>query len=190
MARTPINKQKASDPSELKIALDNRAFEIQLLWQRSNYFLVLITALGIGVFSIRDREFASVISVAAAFSSYFWFRTNLGSRFWQESWEAEVVILAKEQKIRSFERPSSEITQQVEAALEGNHSRSWIRRWTDRQILKKPSVSYNMILLSLTFTLMWSVISLFFLWQQRIVICSALLSIVSWLERTWTCLRA
>jgi hypothetical protein len=185
MVRTPIKKPKSSDPSELKIALDNRAFEIQLFWQRSNYFLVLITALGIGVFSIRDREYAIFISLAAAVSSYFWFRTNLGSRFWQESWEAEVVLLAKELEIRSFERSATEITKQVKSALEGNNSRSWVRKWVDRQILKKPSVSYNMILLSIAFTFMWTVISLFFLWNLRTVIGSTLKPFLDWAYRFW-----
>ena len=146
---------KKSDPSELKIALDNRAFEIQLFWQRSNYFLVLITGLGIGTFSIKDSVFAAMASVFAAISSFLWFRTNLGSRFWQESWEAEVVILAKEEKIRSFERPASEIRDQVMKSLEAGGKRSSLRTWIDKQIITKPSVTSQMIYLSLTSTVIW-----------------------------------
>lgn len=56
---------------ELQIALENRAFEIQLFWQRSNYFLVLMTALGIGVFSIKDELFSFLIAVFASLTSWY-----------------------------------------------------------------------------------------------------------------------
>lgn len=163
----PAKSKPVTTPSELQIALDNRTFELQLFWQRSNYFLVLITALGIGVFSIQEPEFALLIALAATISSYFWFKTNLGSRFWCESWEAEVAHLAKEFGIRSFERPLEDITRQVEAGLEGSTSGKgqFIRKWVNREISKKPSVSYFMIQLSLCSTCLWMVVSLMLLFN-------------------------
>lgn len=146
--------------TELKVALDNRAFEIQLFWQRSNYFLVLMTALGVATFSIEDKFFSVVIASFATASSYFWFRTNLGSKFWQESWEIEVVALAKEQKIRSFERSTNEVIKQVNDSLESSEDRSFIRKWIDKKIVKKYSVTFNMILLSLFSTFLWLVVTL------------------------------
>ena len=162
---------RKSDPSELKIALDNRSFEIQLFWQRSNYFLVLITALGIGTFSIKDSVFAALAAFFAAISSFLWFRTNLGSRFWQESWEAEVEILAKEEKIRSFERPASEIRDQVAKSLSASGNRSFVRRWIDRQIVKKPSVTSQMIYLSLTSTAVWLTVAGILIWRLFYKLC-------------------
>lgn len=155
-------KPKATDPSELKIALDNRAFEIQLFWQRSNYFLVLMTALGIGVFAIKIPFFAVTISIFATITSWYWYKTNLGSKFWQESWEVEVTILSKELGIRSFEKSMRDIREQVTAALEQARESSGkgrIQRWLDRQVMKKPSVSHYMILLSLTSTVLWAIVS-------------------------------
>ncbi|MDP9412635.1 MAG: hypothetical protein M3Q08_00760 [Pseudomonadota bacterium] len=157
------NRKPPDGPSELQIALDNRAFEIQLFWQRSNYFLVLMTALGVGVFTIKDSFFAFLISVFASVSSFYWYRTNLGSKFWQESWEVEVIELARQMKIKSFERPTEEIVQQVETSLGIGWSpagKSWIRKYIDKQVIKKHSVSYYMIILSLTSTVLWSVVSL------------------------------
>lgn len=154
---------KKTEPSEMQIALDNRAFEIQLFWQRSNYFMVLMTALGIGVFSIKDLKYSLMISIFASITSWFWYRTNLGSKFWHESWEVEVVNLAKEQGIRAFERPTPDVIKQVKQSLEDASSlgdRGVVRRWLDRQILKKPSVSHYMILLSLTSTALWGAVSL------------------------------
>lgn len=150
-------------PSELQIALDNRAFEIQLFWQRSNYFLVLMTALGIGAFTIANTFFAMVISIFATISSIFWYRTNLGSKFWQESWEVEVVALAKIYNIDSFKRPTDEIVEQVRASLQNGWSpggKGRFRKYIDRRTLQKFSVSYYMILLSITSAVVWSVISL------------------------------
>lgn len=139
-----------------------RAFEIQLFWQRSNYFMVLMTALGIGVFTITDIRYALMISIFATITSWFWYKTNLGSKFWHESWEVEVVNLAREQGIRSFERPTVEVIKQVKNSLEqasNARDRGSVRRWVDRQILKKPSVSHYMIMLSLTSTVLWGTVS-------------------------------
>lgn len=157
------NKETAA--TELKIALDNRAFEIQLFWQRSNYFLVLMTALGVATFSIKDVVFSPLVAALATAASYFWFRTNLGSKFWQESWEFEVVALAKEQKIRSFERTTLEVIDQVKNSLsveENENIKSYLRKFIDRMIIKKYSVTYNMILLSMISTFLWSVVTVVF----------------------------
>ena len=147
---------------ELEIALENRAFEIQLFWQRSNYFLVLITALGIGVFSINNDFLSLVISISAAISSLFWFTTNLGSKFWQESWEVEVNLLARELNIRAFEKSVDEIVAQVKKSLDDD-AKSFMRSWIDNLTIKKYSVTYNMILLSLFSTIIWIIISVFFI---------------------------
>ncbi len=149
-------------PSELKIALDNRTFEIQMFWQRSNYFLVLITAIGVAVFTLRDSLLAAILAGFGAVSSYFWYKTNLGSKFWHESWEVEVIKLAKINKIAAFERPTREIIEQVRVSLEdswNNGSKSSLQKYLDGKILKKPSVSYYMILLSIVSTLVWMVVT-------------------------------
>lgn len=169
-------KKSEIDDTELSIALDNRAFEIQLFWQRSNYFLVLMTALGIGVFTISDQALALLISMFAAVTSWYWYQTNLGSKFWQESWEVEVVALAKSLNIASFERPTADIIEQVRKSLSDarphdpnlsaqHETGNAVRRWIDRQIVKKPSVSHYMILLSLTSVLLWTVVSIFILFS-------------------------
>lgn len=145
-------------PSELQIALDNRAFEIQLFWQRTNYFLVLITALGIGVFSISDNFFSLLIAILGVCSSFLWFRTNLGSKFWQESWEIEVESLADEFGIKSFQRDLDDIERQVTESLrdgERNAKKSRYEKWLDGLTLKKYSVTRHMITLSLISSILW-----------------------------------
>jgi hypothetical protein len=171
-----LPRKSKSDPSELKIALDNRAFEIQLFWQRSNYFLVLMTALGIGAFSVKDVWLSPLIAVFATAASFFWFRTNLGSKFWQESWEVEVTQLSKEQVVRSFEKGIADVTAQVSDSLgigKSGDDRSWLRRWVDRQTARKPSVTYNMILLSLLSTVVWAVVTAAFSWRLAEHVCGS-----------------
>lgn len=138
------------NPSELKVALDNRAFEIQLFWQRTNYFLVLITALGIGVFSIDDEIASFIVTLLGVASSFLWFRTNLGSKFWQESWEVEVGLLADELGLSSFSKSITDIKRQVTKSLRDgpvNQEKSKYRKYIDGLILKKYSVTDHMITL-------------------------------------------
>ncbi|MFT7359321.1 hypothetical protein [Parasphingorhabdus sp.] len=158
-------KTKADRLKELDIALENRAFEIQLFWQRSNYFLVLITALGIGAIAVDNDLLALLITIFGTVTSFLWFRTNLGSRFWQESWEVEVNKLAGSLRVTSFERPMSDIKEQVRLSLKGSKKQSLFRRWVDQQIVKKPSVSYHMIILSIVSTSIWLCAFLFFFIQ-------------------------
>lgn len=167
------------DPSvakELEIALENRSFEIQLFWQRSNYFLVLMTALGIGAFSVEDEILSPLVSFVAFMCSILWFRTNLGSKFWQEFWESEVASLAGELGIRSFIKGTGEAVSQVKSSLERGNSLTSIsifHKWVDRKILEKPSVTYHMILLSLFSAIIWLVVTLVFLARLLSSICAA-----------------
>lgn len=147
---------------ELKIALDNRAFEIQMFWQRSNYFLVLMSALGIGTFSVKNFYFAPLISMFATVCSYYWFRTNLGSKFWQQSWEAEVVLLSREAGVRSFVKATPEVVEQVRQSFgeeQGYRQTSLFRKYIDRETVKKPSVTYHMIKLSAVATVVWAFVT-------------------------------
>lgn len=165
-----------SEPSELKIALENRAFEIQLFWQRSNYFSVLITALGAATFALKDPFYALIAAIFALAASYLWLMTNLGSKFWQESWETEVTELARKQKITSFVRQTDEIKRRVEVAL-SVPNKGIARRFVDKLILSKPSVTYHMILLSMVSCFVWATVSVVQVhrWKPKLIsdICLA-----------------
>ena len=148
---------------ELDIALANRVFEIQSFWQRSNYFLVLLTALGAATFTSKDEVLQFILSILSTFCALFWYRTNLGSKFWQESWEVEVNLLAEEIGIESFKRPLEEVTEQVRTSLNPEaNGKGWFRRYIDNQTVGKPSVTQNMIALSLIVLIVWLVISFIF----------------------------
>lgn len=165
---------KISIEQELKIALDNRAFEIQLFWQRSNYFLVLMTALGIGTFTIKDVYLSPIIAAFAVLCSIFWFKVAVGSKFWQESWEVEVYELSKEYGVRSFEKSTDDVIAQVSHSLGASHTgenKSLLRRWVNRRTVKKHSVTYHMILLALCSTVVWVVVLGAFLIRLVLYLC-------------------
>lgn len=169
-----MTRGKITLEKELKIALDNRAFEIQLFWQRSNYFLVLITALGIGTFTVKDIYLSPLIAAFAVICSIFWFKVANGSKFWQESWEVEVTELSKEYGVRSFEKSTDDVIAQVSKSLSSSHAgenKSFLRKWVNQRTLKKHSVTYHMILLALCSVVVWVLVFLAFLVRLFIYLC-------------------
>lgn len=171
-----LNRPKIGIEEELKIALDNRAFEIQLFWQRSNYFLVLMTALGIGAFTVKDLYLSPVIAFFAFICSVLWFKVAVGSKFWQESWEVEVSDLAKELGVRSFEKSTDEVILQVSKSLDVSHSKetkSALRRWVNKKTISKYSVTYHMIILSLCSILVWMIVFTVFFVRLFLHLCDA-----------------
>jgi hypothetical protein len=147
------------DKELYKIAIETRNMEIGLFWQRSNYFLVLNTAVAVGFFSVADFSFQVALSVFGALISILWFRVNLGSKYWQSRWEHRASVL--EQKLCSnidlFSASKNVIDADVEASLL-NHKKNKKLSLYDRWVLGKPSVSKIMSGLSGLFILLWIVV--------------------------------
>lgn len=85
----------------LRIALDERRFEIDLYWRRAAYFWTLTAAAFVGYFSSLELAAASaiapfVVSCLGMAFSFAWYCVNRGSKFWQENWERHVVLLERE----------------------------------------------------------------------------------------------
>ena len=164
--------ERANRLLEFETAQDNRKFEIQMFWQRANYFLVLNTALAIGIFTVNSDSVAIFIALFGMIASYLWFSTNLGARYWQVFWEEEVSKLSKNFGISAFEISDDEI--QAKAKRNLRLSGSHLRKWVDRQVTKKPSVSYNMILLSLVTIVTWTLLFSTMLIKEIIQFCSCM----------------
>jgi hypothetical protein len=89
-----MNDARENDPeSHLKLelyrtAVQTRNMEIELFWKRSNYFLVLNTAIAVGFFAeLENGYYAAVLAFLCAIVSGLWFLVNLGSKYWQSRWE-------------------------------------------------------------------------------------------------------
>lgn len=141
-----------------KIALDTRNFEIGLFWQRSNYFLVLNAALAVGFFRLTNNMYAILLAILGTFVSFLWYRVNLGSKYWQARWEHRLHEKEKEiaDGLNFFSASPKLINEDVKASFSHNaEKKGWFQKYLECQALKKPSVSYNMMLLSLIFLITW-----------------------------------
>lgn len=143
-----------------RTALDTRNLEIGLFWQRSNYFLVLNTAIAVGFFS-RDRHdwYTVALSLVGIIVALLWVRVNLGSKYWQVRWERRLEIIEREfdagARMFGVGRPVRDA--EVRAGLELDDEKNWIARRYKNAVLKKPSVSSAMTSLSAFFVVLWAV---------------------------------
>jgi hypothetical protein len=139
-----------------KIAIETRNMEIGLFWQRSNYFLVLNTAVAVGFFSIKSVEFQVILALFGIVVSVLWFGVNLGSKYWQSRWEHRASVIESEidSSIEMFSASKSTIDADVKASLL-NHKLNPKLDWYDKLVMQKPSVSKYMSILAGLFILLW-----------------------------------
>jgi hypothetical protein len=151
------------DKDIYKIALDTRNLEISLFWQRSNYFLVLNSALALGFFNLKEPKYSIFMAIFGIVVLWLWFCVNLGSKFWQSRWEQRLSIIENkiDSELKFFSVGWDTIYDDVTQSLAGNSLLRQIKRWL---VLKKPSVSNQMMWLSVCFMLGWAV--LIFLWWR------------------------
>ncbi|MEM7556345.1 MAG: hypothetical protein AAF378_20035 [Cyanobacteria bacterium P01_A01_bin.84] len=146
-----------------KIAIETRNLEIKLFWQRSNYFLVLNTAIAVGTFSKISTDFQIPFTVFGIFISCLWVFVNIGSKYWQVRWEYEVARLEKEisQEIRLFSANKYMTKMAVKQSLLDNNGEKKRLGLYNCLVLKKPSVSKMMTFLSASFVIFWMGILLY-----------------------------
>ena len=153
------NQNESLNNKELfRLAFDTRNLEISLFWTRSNYFLVLCTAVTTGAFlNINDHPQAALfLTIFGFIFSVLWVRANLGSKFWQTLWEKKTEEYEEQSvsgtNLKFFNVTPQQNTKDVEEYL--NRSKyGFVRKAIHRLILRKPSVSMQMIYLSLYFCL-------------------------------------
>jgi hypothetical protein len=158
-------KQGMSRTEVYKIALATRNLEINLFWQRCNYFLILNSALAYGYTQLKDEFLILPITLLGLVVCILWYRVALGSKYWQECWEAKLHQLERDyikngyfpREITLFSTSWREIRKDVKNSLESaNHS--LFEQIIDNQILKKPSVTQSMVYLVLIFIFSWLLI--------------------------------
>jgi len=139
-----------------RVAKETRNMEITLFWQRSNYFLVLSTAIAIGFFSLHDLPRELTLAAFGTVVGLLWVAVNLVSKFWQSRWEHRLRIV--EEQLRpamnlfsaTWETVQDDVRQSFQFRKRGKIHRAYMRL-----VLLKPSVSLMMTLLSLAFVLFW-----------------------------------
>lgn len=144
-----------------KTALETRNFEIKLFWQRSNYFLVLNTAIAVGFIS-RDEldRLAFLLSLVGLVAAWLWVRVNLGSKYWQARWEHRLEVAEKQLpgNWKLFSAGDRLREKDVRKGLDyDNPENSWLVKRYNNAVLKKPSVSKRMTALSAFFVVIWAI---------------------------------
>jgi hypothetical protein len=167
---------KISSADIYKMTLNTRNMEINLFWQRCNYFLLLNSALAYAYVTVADKNLSLPLTVLGFIVCIFWYRVALGSKYWQEHWEAkikEVEWLFKGDKtfpehLKLFTSSWDESRDAVTRSMGVNDpevKHSIFDAIVASQILSKPSVTQSMIYLVLTFCLSWVGIFLYQLYQ-------------------------
>lgn len=139
-----------------KMAAQTRNMEISLFWQRSNYFLVLNTAIAAGFFSLNNLRYTRLLSIMGISVSLLWVAVNLGSKFWQSRWEyrlhkAEDDLHAG---IDLFSATWETVQDDVNRSFAFRQG-GWLHGLYKRGVMLKPSVTMMMTLLSVLFVIFW-----------------------------------
>lgn len=146
-----------------RIALQTRNLEINLFWQRSNYFLVLNTAIAIGFFARDEQDcYAFLLSIIGLVVAVLWVLINLGSKFWQSRWERRLEIVENGllPGFDLFAASKERVKEDVRKSLEyGGPDEHWHGRLYKQAVLTKPSVSKIMTALSAFFVIVWVVVA-------------------------------
>jgi hypothetical protein len=148
------------------ILVDTRKLEINLFWQRSNYFLVLSSGMVLGFFNLKGtKSYAIVFAFMGLISSVLWFLVCLGSKYWQTRWEQRLFDFEQEhlQGLQFFSAGQDRIKEDVRAGFKFENL-GWMQRSLYKVALwSKPSVSYSMLRLSIFFILGWTAIIVIYL---------------------------
>jgi hypothetical protein len=159
----PSERHDDSTREMYRTALETRNLEIKLFWQRSNYFLVLNTAIAVGYFTRDADDFdAFALALIGVVVAYLWLRVNLGSKFWQSRWERRLHIVEEqlESGLELFSADEATIRSDVRESLSYHSDRDWLTMQLTRLhnwgVMRKPSVSKSMTALSALFVLVWT----------------------------------
>jgi len=159
------------DPDQLPSAkelyqtlISTRNLEVNLFWQRSNYFLALNTAIAFGFFNLREAKYVWTFALLGFLSSILWLWVCLGSKFWQTRWEQRLMDFEKTEissSLAFFAADSDRIRQDVQKAFLSQTLGPIQRLLYDLARRRKPSVSYSMIRLAGIFIIGWGVLIAF-----------------------------
>jgi hypothetical protein len=141
------------------LLVDTRNLEINLFWQRSNYFLVLNSAIALGFVNVSKLFMAITLAFIGLCCSLLWFWVCLGSKFWQSRWEQRLGDFEREHmpKLAFFSASQERMEEDARKGLTFHRNMSWSQRAVYTLALKRPSVTYAMIRLSLVFLVGWFV---------------------------------
>jgi hypothetical protein len=85
-------------PEDLyRILIDTRNLEVNLFWQRSNYFLVLNSGIVLAFFNVKEPIYVRTFAAIGLLSSLLWFWACLASKYWQTFWAERLAVFEEKQ---------------------------------------------------------------------------------------------
>src|ERR1022692_2144062 len=144
-----------------KVLVETRNLEINLFWQRSNYFLVLNTGLALGFFNVKEDGYRTALAGFGFLASILWIGVLAGAKHWQSKWEQRLRDFEEEcfPTLQFFAASKKRIRDDAEKGLGFFDTKRYSpKRLAYRIALWKPSVTYCMILLALMFAVGWLVL--------------------------------
>ena len=136
------------------IAKETRDFEIRMFWQRTNYFLLLNSAVGgASLYFLKQDDYNYMVilfCIIGIFVCWAWINVGLGSKYWQAHWEQVLIDLQEKTGLKEeMDIFSPKYTDdRVKKSLKMN-------RCYDCMVLKKPSVSRWMHRTAFFFFIVW-----------------------------------
>ena len=139
-----------------RILIDTRNLEVNLFWQRANYFLVLNSGIVLGIFSVTKAIPVRVFAVIGILASLLWFWACLASKYWQTFW-AERLAEFERKNFAGLDFFSANRKTRDAFVKQGLEAEGLGKTETSVYGLAKQcrSVSISMLLLSLVFALGW-----------------------------------
>ena len=168
-------KNKDEDRLSVKeifhIAKETRDLEIKMFWQRTNYFLLLNSAVG-GAFLYfleqdDDKYMVILFCGIGIFVCWAWIKIGLGSKYWQAHWEQVLIELQEKTGLKE----EMDIFSPKNTYKRVKKSLAMNNRFYASMVLQKPSVSGWMHGTAFFFLIVWvislagSVVWQFGLWQ-------------------------
>jgi hypothetical protein len=145
-----------------RILIDTRNLEVNLFWQRANYFLVLNCGIVLAIYNFTKPIQIRVFATMGILTSLLWFWACLASKYWQTFWTERLADFERNELggLNFFSASPKSRAGFVENGLEAE---GLTKIETSVYVLAKQcrSVSITMLLLSLVFALGWLALLLY-----------------------------
>lgn len=82
-----------------RILIDTRNLEVNLFWQRANYFLVLNSGIVLAIFNVSKPIHVRVFAAMGILTSLLWFWACLASKYWQTFWAERLADFERKQLV-------------------------------------------------------------------------------------------
>jgi hypothetical protein len=142
----------------LKVSIENRKLEIELLWKRTVIFWGFISALFLVLYHVSSTYKLGICSIGFLFS-VIWTLVNKGSKAWQQSWENKAEFYSRI-RFRGYELLYKKAHEYRDEEWE-DPQRSWVKKFGSflRKLAGFQAMDYSMskllIALSNFYVLIW-----------------------------------